>query len=60
MEESSPRPSQVIIIIVIVIVIVIFNIIAFIKIFVMIVSISAERRNMGKTSAFVGQARRIV
>ena len=57
MEESSPRPSQVIIIIIIIIII---NIIAFIKIFVMIVSISAERRNMGKTSAFVGQARRIV
>ena len=55
MEESSPRPSQVIIIIII---IVIFNTIAFIKIFVMIVS--TERRNMGKTSAFVGQARRIV
>ena len=58
MEESSPRPSQVTIIIIIIIVI--FNIIAFIKIFVMIVNISAERRNMGKTSAFVGQARRIV
>ena len=56
MEESSPRPSQVIIIIIIIIVI--FNTIASIKIFVMIVS--TERRNMGKTSAFVGQARRIV
>ena len=57
MEESSPRPSQVIVIIIFN-TIVIFNIIAFIKIFVMIVS--TERRNMGKTSAFVGQARRIV